>query len=83
MGAHEYGSYNWSRSIRRVLLYLYIKKTMTINLPVQDPFLFSTTIRDNLDPHEQYDDEDIWVSVYYFDTIIHYGLCRDVFMGPQ
>ena len=54
---------------------------MTINLPVQDPFLFSTTIRHNLDPHEQYDDADIWVSVLYFDTSIHCGVCRDVTVG--
>jgi ABC-type multidrug transport system fused ATPase/permease subunit len=31
-----------------------------ISIIPQDPFLFSTTIRDNLDPHEKYSDDDIW-----------------------
>ena len=38
---------------------------MMVVLQRQDPFLFSTTIRDNLDPHKTHSDKEIWVSSLY------------------
>ena len=35
---------------------------MMVVLQRQDPFLFSTTIRDNLDPHKTHSDKEIWAS---------------------
>lgn len=34
-----------------------------IPLPTQDPILFSGSLRMNLDPFDQYSDEDVWTSL--------------------